>query len=50
MSRQVKNSITGKVILQSNRMTAGKIYVPTKLRAHVPTVQTSSGTRLSSKK
>ena len=50
MARQAKNSTTGKVIQQSNRMTAGKIYVPTSLRAHVTNVKTSSGTRLSHKK
>lgn len=50
MAREARNSTTGKVIQQSNRMTAGKIYVPTKLRAQVTTVNTSSGTRLSNKK
>ena len=50
MEKQAKNSTTGKVFQQSNRMTATKIYVPTKLRAHVTTVRNSSGTRLSIKK
>lgn len=31
-----------------NRMTAKLIYVPKKLRKHVPTIKTKSGTRLKS--
>ena len=49
MSKQARNTTAGKVIQQSNRMTASKIYVPTQIRAQVTTVKTSSGTRLSSK-
>lgn len=37
------------IITQSNRMTAKTIYVPTKLREHVTTKSTTSGTRLQSK-
>lgn len=50
MSKHVRNTATGKIIAQSNRVTSKTIYVPTKLRAHVQTKPTSSGTRLSKAK
>ncbi len=47
MAKRTRNAATGKIIAQSNRVTSKTIYVPTKLRAHVQTKSTSSGTRLS---
>lgn len=49
MAKDSKSSVTGRVIAQSNRMTAKSIYVPAKLRSQVTTKSTASGTRLSSK-
>lgn len=49
MAKISKSSVTRKVIAQSNRMTAKSIYVPVKLRSHVTTKSTTSGTRLSVK-
>lgn len=50
MTKNSRNSVTGKVIAQSNRMTAISIYVPAKLRGQVTTKSTTSGTRLSGKR
>ncbi|AFU69958.1 hypothetical protein P700755_003317 [Psychroflexus torquis ATCC 700755] len=49
MAKNSEKSVTRKVIAQSNRVTSKTIYVPVKLRAHVATKSTKSGTRLSPK-
>jgi len=49
MAKQTRHSATGRIISTSTKVSAGKVYVPTKLRPHVSTVKTSSGTKLAKK-
>jgi len=46
MTIKGKDSVTVRVIRKSTKTSASKVYVPKKLRAHVKTQTTPSGTRL----
>jgi len=46
MGKQVRHAATGRIISSSSKVSARKVYVPVKLRTHVKTVKTASGTKL----